>query len=113
MKTKEAIMLLEKHNKWRRGDDSVIQSAPRKLGVAIDVVVGEFNQREEIKSDAVEFAMWLAMNYADVHIDKMGNSEHDNGYIEEESISILNMKNSYWYKQKYIEFTNSFYKLNK
>jgi len=113
MKLKQAVELLEKHNKWRRGDENITQSAPRQLGIAIDMVVSEFKDKEAYKSDAIEFAMWLAMNYADVHMDINKKTENEEGYVEEHALSILNMKNSYWYKQKYIEFTNSFYKLNK
>ena len=112
MKLKQAVEILKKHNKWRRGDENITQPAPSQLGIAIDMVVSEFKDKEAYKSDAIEFAMWLAMNYADVHMDISNKAENEEGYAVENALSILNMKNSYWYKQKYIEFTNSFHKLN-
>lgn len=36
---KAAIDILKKHNKWRRGDDSIEPTDPTELGNAIDVVV--------------------------------------------------------------------------
>lgn len=37
MTEREALELLQRHNRWRRGDDSVEMAAPRALGLAIDV----------------------------------------------------------------------------
>ena len=37
MTEQEALELLQQHNRWRRGDDSVEMAAPRALGLAIDV----------------------------------------------------------------------------
>jgi hypothetical protein len=41
MTLKEAVKILEQHNKWRRGDDSIPMLAPKDVGVAIDVVLAE------------------------------------------------------------------------
>ena len=35
----ESIALLSNYNKWRRGDDSVPQINPKKLGIAIDTII--------------------------------------------------------------------------
>lgn len=36
---KQAIEILEIHNKWRRGDDTIPMTNPTELGIAIDVIV--------------------------------------------------------------------------
>ena len=38
MKIKEAIKILERHNKWRRGAEMPMEN-PEKLGEAIDVAI--------------------------------------------------------------------------
>lgn len=46
MELKEAIQLLKDHNNWRRYDGEISESPkmtdPKKLGIAIDKVVNEF-----------------------------------------------------------------------
>ncbi|WP_431471923.1 hypothetical protein I5168_11990 [Nonlabens sp. SCSIO 43208] len=43
MEIKEAIQVLKDHNLWRKGKDETIQMTnPKKLGIAIDTVVNEF-----------------------------------------------------------------------
>lgn len=37
MTEREALELLQRHNRWRRGDDSLEMEDPRALGHAIDV----------------------------------------------------------------------------
>lgn len=37
MTEREALELLQRHNRWRRGDDSVEMADPRAIGHAIDV----------------------------------------------------------------------------
>ena len=39
MKLKEAIGILEIHNRWRRGEDVEPMQKPKDIGVAIDVVI--------------------------------------------------------------------------
>ena len=45
LKVKKAVEILERHNKWRRGDDSIDMEDPTKLGKAIDIVVKEMKNR--------------------------------------------------------------------
>lgn len=52
------------------------------------------------KVKTVLFARWLAMNYADTHIDSDGRSEFDEEFKKEEAISVLNKKNSFWYAER-------------
>jgi len=50
MTEREALELLQRHNRWRRGDDSVEMAAPRALGLAIDEacrVLAEHIQEKE------------------------------------------------------------------
>lgn len=37
MTEQEALELLQKHNRWRRGDNSIEMADPRAIGLAIDV----------------------------------------------------------------------------
>lgn len=51
MTEREALELLQRHNRWRRGDDSVEMADPRALGHAIDVacrVLAEHIEKEKI-----------------------------------------------------------------
>jgi nucleoid DNA-binding protein len=41
MTLKEAVKILEQHNKWRRGDDIIPMLSPRDVGIAIDAVLAE------------------------------------------------------------------------
>lgn len=43
MEIKEAIQVLKDHNIWRRCEDEKLKMTdPKKLGIAIDTVVNEF-----------------------------------------------------------------------
>lgn len=42
MTIEQAIEILERHNKWRRGDDDIPETNPKELGEAIDTVVDNF-----------------------------------------------------------------------
>lgn len=42
MTIEQAIEILERHNKWRRGDDEIPETNPKELGEAIDTVVDNF-----------------------------------------------------------------------
>ena len=43
----EAVTLLENHNKWRRGDDTLEMAEPKDLGIAIELIVEHFNTKEK------------------------------------------------------------------
>lgn len=43
----EARRVLESHNRWRRGDDSVNQTDPADVGVAIEVAVRALAENPE------------------------------------------------------------------
>jgi len=47
MDIKQAVGILETHNRWRRGEDVEPMINPRELGIAIDVLV------EYIKNNSV------------------------------------------------------------
>lgn len=54
MTEREALELLQKHNRWRRGDDSVEMANPSELGRAIDVacrVLVEYIEHEKEKTN--------------------------------------------------------------
>lgn len=55
MTEREALELLQRHNCWRRGDDSVEMEDPRALGIAIDVacrVLAEHIHEKEKTNDS-------------------------------------------------------------
>lgn len=47
MKIKKAIKVLKKHNKWRRGDDSIEMTDPKTLGIALDTAIEFLEQSKE------------------------------------------------------------------
>tara|TARA_B110000977_G_C10813279_1_gene391159 strand:- start:186 stop:431 length:246 start_codon:yes stop_codon:yes gene_type:complete len=47
MDIKQAIGILETHNRWRRGEDLEPMLKPRDIGIAIDIVV------EHVKNNVV------------------------------------------------------------
>lgn len=71
----EAAELLERHNKWRRGDDNEGMADPAMLGVAIDVAVAALKQQptQRTQKDAEN-------NYASVmaEIDEILRVARDN-----------------------------------
>lgn len=46
MKLEQAIEILETHNRWRRGDDTVPMTNPKDIGIAIDIVVEHFKNSD-------------------------------------------------------------------
>ena len=44
----EAIVILERHNKWRKGADIEMET-PINLGVAIDLIVCEVKEYQKVK----------------------------------------------------------------
>lgn len=56
MTEQEALDLLLRHNRWRRGDDSVEMGDPRAIGLAIDVacrVLAEHIEHEKEKTNVL------------------------------------------------------------
>lgn len=47
MTLQEAVAILENHNKWRRGDDTIKMAEPKELGIAIDLIVEHFNTKDK------------------------------------------------------------------
>jgi len=70
---------------------------------------GELPNYEEHYVISVLFARWLATGYADEHLDFNGKYQGDEGFNASECLSVLNMKNSYWYKDKLDVFLNEVY----
>lgn len=55
MTEREALELLQKHNRWRRGDNSIEMADPRAIGHAIDVacrVLAEHIEKEKTNDSA-------------------------------------------------------------
>lgn len=52
MTTKQAISILKKYNKWRRGDSKMKMPDPTKIGVAIDIVIEQLELRDEMVRQA-------------------------------------------------------------
>lgn len=54
MTEQEAPELLQRHNRWRRGDNSIEMADPRAIGLAIDVacrVLAEHIEHEKEKTN--------------------------------------------------------------
>lgn len=49
MELKEAIDILEHHNRWRRGDDDEVMCNPAELGKAIDTVVAHCRESTKME----------------------------------------------------------------
>lgn len=55
MTEQEALELLQRHNRWRRGDDSIGMADPKAIGLAIDVacrVLAEHIHEKEKTNDS-------------------------------------------------------------
>lgn len=55
------------------------------------------------------FARWIATCYADSHLDSEMKCDHDFGFKESESLSVLNRETGHWYKQQLNHFNNIVY----
>jgi hypothetical protein len=48
MTEKEAIIILIQHNDWRRGNDDLPMISPKLLGIAIEVIVEAWKERNKL-----------------------------------------------------------------
>jgi hypothetical protein len=48
MTTKQALSILKKYNKWRRGDGRIKMPDTKQIGIAIDIVVQMIEFKEEM-----------------------------------------------------------------
>jgi hypothetical protein len=48
MTTKQAVSILKKYNKWRRGDSRIKMPEPAKIGEAIDIVIEQLELMDEL-----------------------------------------------------------------
>ena len=55
----DALEIIEKHNKWRRGDDSV-QGNPTEIGIAMDIVILAAARYEEVRK-------WNANTFVEIY----------------------------------------------
>ena len=62
LKVKKAVEILERHNNWRRGDDSINMENPTKLGKAIDIVVKEMKNRHIVDFSEIEYPYAIKPN---------------------------------------------------
>ena len=53
MDIKQAIGILETHNRWRRGEDLEPMLKPRDIGIAIDIVV-EYVKNNVVSDDVIK-----------------------------------------------------------
>lgn len=60
----------------------------------------------EAKVKMFLFARWIATCYADTHLDEKKRSEHDKGFNQSNSMSVLNREDGYWYKKQLEHFEN-------
>lgn len=50
------------------------------------------------------FSRWLAICYADEHMDNEGNSQHDINFNSSDYMSLLNRAKGDWYKEQLLHF---------
>ena len=62
LKIKKAVNILEKHNKWRRGDESIDMENPIVLGKAIDLIIKEMKNRHIIDFSEIEYPYAIKPN---------------------------------------------------
>ena len=62
LKIKKAVEILERHNRWRRGDDSIDMENPKVLGKAIDLVIKEMKNRHIIEFSKIEYPYAIKPN---------------------------------------------------
>ena len=62
MRIKKAVNVLEKHNKWRRGDESIDMENPVILGKAIDLIIREMKNRHIIDFSEIEYPYAIKPN---------------------------------------------------
>ena len=62
IKIKKAVNILEKHNKWRRGDESIDMENPIVLGKAIDLIIKEMKNRHIIDFSEIEYPYAIKPN---------------------------------------------------
>jgi len=89
MNVEDAILVLEKHNKWRRGDDEVeFMEDPVSLGEAIDVVVTHIKGEESVPTEKSK----NTIRYGDLILE----NDHELGF----SIFDLNGKKKCFFNKK-------------
>ena len=64
---------------------------------------------QEEEGKMILFAMWLAMNYADSHLDSNMRPETDKDFNTSEELSVLNRKDGQWYMEKLMYFEETVY----
>jgi hypothetical protein len=55
------------------------------------------------------FVRWISTCYADIKIDNKGKSSNDLGFDNSDALSLLNVKDGYWYKEQIKYFKNIVY----
>jgi hypothetical protein len=77
MELKEAIDLLKAHNIWRRYDGEITESPkmenPKQIGIAIDVVVNNF-ELSNVKKCVCDYPL---IRLGNQHLEYCGNCELD------------------------------------
>ena len=53
MTLQEAVTLLENHNKWRRGDDTLEMAEPKDLGMAIELIVEPLTPKRDERHNSI------------------------------------------------------------
>lgn len=68
MKVKEAVTILETHNKWRRNTEvpnTIVMVDPEKLGIAIDTVVSK------LKNNVLDVRKRYKFTFRDIETEKL------------------------------------------
>ena len=85
MNLEKAILVLEEHNKWRRGDDSKPMLNPAELGIAIDVIlkqVKNFKHDALLENEAKRSELFPEFLYKDDDVLRIGY--HGDSVVDDE-----------------------------
>jgi len=55
------------------------------------------------------FARWIAICYADTHLDENMKCQYDEEFKSSEAISVLNREDGYWYREQLGHFNTVVY----
>ena len=72
-------------------------------------VIQHYNAISYYNAKMYLFGKWIAMKYADIHVDVRGKHAEDEGFKSSLAISILNAEDGFWWAKQLNEYNTSIY----
>lgn len=66
MEIGEAMEILARHNRWRRGDDGEEMEAPARIGQAIDLALAELRKLRSVEAAAVNMVKARGRHHSEI-----------------------------------------------